>query len=97
MDKLTNNVQKLTNDIQTIKNDVNGLKNDTQSMKKAQEHIRRISAIVSCNLPQLYFNLLHTQLYNHSQGSGDDTPLEVVPFENGDDPTIPPVRCALFI
>ncbi len=49
IDKLTNDVQKFTNDMRTIKDDVNGLKNDMQSMMKAQEHIGRITAIVSCN------------------------------------------------
>jgi hypothetical protein len=50
-----------------------------------------------CSTVILYFNLIHTQLYNRSQGSGDDTALEVVPFENGDDPTEPPVRSAFYI
>ena len=39
----------------------------------------------------IIFNLIYTQLYNRSRGSGDDTALEVVQFENGDDPTKPPV------
>jgi hypothetical protein len=79
MDKLTNNVQKLMDDVQAI--------------KKAQEHIRRISAIVSCNAvpPSSFLNVTHLQLYNRSQGSGDDAALEIVPLENGEDPTKPPV------
>ncbi len=45
----------------------------------------------------IIFNIIYTQLYNRSQGSGDDTALEVVPFENGDDPTKRPVRRSLSI
>ncbi len=99
IDNLVNDVKKLTNDIQTIKNDVNGLKDDMRSVKTAQGHIRRISAIVSCNVALLFLIFLtyYTQLYNRSQGSGDDTALEVVPFGNGDDPTKQPVRRSLFI
>ena len=48
-------------------------------------------------LSRLFFNLIHTQLYNRSRGGGDDVALEVVPFENGDDPTKPPVRSAFSI
>ncbi len=49
IDNLMNDVKKLTNDMQIFKNDVNGLKDDMQSVKATQGHIRRISAIVSCN------------------------------------------------
>lgn len=86
IDKITNNMQKLTNDV--------------QKLTDSQEHIRRISAIVSVNsIYRNYFlNIIHNQLFNRSQGSGDDTGLEVVLFENGDDPTKLPVRSyVLFI
>jgi hypothetical protein len=93
MDKLTNNVQKLMDDVQAVKKGVNTLKDDIQAIKKAQEHTRRISAIVSCNAapPSSFLNVTHLQLYNRLQGSGDDAALEIVPLENGEDPTKPPV------
>jgi hypothetical protein len=76
-------MDKLTDD---IKKDLKALKDDVQ-------HIRRISAIVSCNNapPSSFLKVTHLQLYNQSQGSGDDATLEVVPLENGEDPTKPPV------
>ena len=45
----------------------------------------------------IIFNLIYTQLYNRSRGSGNDTALEVVLFENGNDPTKPPVWSAFSI
>ena len=55
IDKLTNNmndkIDKLTNNmndkIDKLTNDVDDLKTDIQSLKKTQEHIKRLSAIVS--------------------------------------------------
>ena len=63
IDKLTNNmndkIDKLTNNmndkIDKLTNDVDDLKTDIQSLKKTQEHIKRLSAIVSCNI-LLYYN-----------------------------------------
>ena len=93
-------MQKLTNDVQKLTNDVQNLTDNVQKLTDSQEHIRRISAIVSVNsIYRNYFlNIIHNQLFNRSQGSGDDTGLEVVLFENGDNPTKLPVRSyVLFI
>ena len=88
-------MDKLTKDVQKIKEDIQEIKEDIQDIKKAQEHNRRINAIVSCKAapPQFFLNTLVTpfQLYNRSQGTGDDTALEIVLLGNGEDPTKPPV------
>lgn len=50
MQTVKNDIQTIKNHIQTVKNDIQTVQNDIQSMKQAQDHIRRISAIVSCNV-----------------------------------------------
>jgi predicted RNase H-like nuclease (RuvC/YqgF family) len=106
MQKVTENVQKLSNaldpmdrKIDKLTNGMQNLTEDVQNLSKSQEHIRRISAIVGFNIllyRNFFKNLIHTQLFNRSQGSGDETALEVVLFENGDNPTKPPVRSYAF-
>ena len=78
--------------VQALREALDPLETKMDKLMTDMQTVKRISSVVSCSvLLYIIFNLIHTQLFNRSHGSGDDTVLEVVPFKNGDDPTKPPV------
>ncbi|KIL69053.1 hypothetical protein M378DRAFT_157288 [Amanita muscaria Koide BX008] len=78
---ITNDIRSMKGDIQTIKADIRNMKEDIRTMKGDVEALKEDSTKT---------RRLATRSFNATLGTSLDAVYEIVPFQNGQDPTAPP-------
>ncbi|KAM6497341.1 hypothetical protein JOM56_007814 [Amanita muscaria] len=92
---ITNDIRNMKGDIQTMKGDIQTVKGDIQTIKadirNMKEDIRTMKGDVeTLKEDSTKTRRLATRSFNATLGTSLDAVYEIVPFQNGQDPTAPP-------